>query len=61
MTHEPVRVAYEALETQMPAAIAAGGSAAHNLGLQMEALQQESEAIRETYASDRESQPGPAA
>ncbi|MGZ8801553.1 MAG: PPE domain-containing protein, partial [Mycobacterium sp.] len=51
LAHEPVRVAYETLEAQMPAAIAAGGSAAHNLGLQMEALQQESESIREIYAA----------
>lgn len=59
MTHEPVRVAYEALEAQMPAAIAAGGSAAHNLGLQMEALQRESESIRETYAATGHPTPVP--
>ncbi|HEY9267607.1 MAG TPA: PPE domain-containing protein [Mycobacterium sp.] len=59
MTHEPVRVAYEALEAQMPAAIAAGGSAAHNLGIQMEALQRESEAIRESYATTGNPSPVP--
>ncbi|MGB3232774.1 MAG: PPE domain-containing protein, partial [Mycobacterium sp.] len=50
-THEPIRVEYKALEAQMPAAIAAGGSAARTLSLKMEQLQHQSEAVRETYAA----------
>ena len=43
------------LQAQMATAIANGGSAAHNLGLQMEKLQKESEDIRDTYAGEASS------
>lgn len=50
--HTPVYQQYEQLKSQMIAAIQSGGSAAHNLGVQMEQLHRKSEAIVHGYAGE---------
>ncbi|GLP78694.1 PPE domain-containing protein [Mycobacterium antarcticum] len=52
LNHTPVYQNYEQLKSQMIAAIANGGSAAHTLGLEMEELQRQSEEIIEGYSKE---------
>ena len=52
LNHTPVYQQYEQLKTQMIAAIANGGSAAHTLGLEMEKLQRASEDIIDGYSKE---------
>ena len=49
-SHTEIAEQYAALEAQLPAAIANGGSAARVIQLQMEKLQNESEELRHQYA-----------
>lgn len=57
LEHTEVYQQYETLKAQMATAIANGGSAAHNIGLQMEQLQKQSEEIRDGYAREAAPQP----
>ncbi len=52
LNHTPVYQNYELLKSQMIAAIANGGSAAHTLGLEMEKLQRESDEIIDGYSKE---------
>ncbi len=52
LDHTPVYKSYEQLKSQMIAAIANGGSAAHTLGMELEKLQRESEEIVDGYSKE---------
>ena len=52
LDHTPIYQQYEQLKSQMIAAIQNGGSAAHTLGVQMEALHHQSEAVLHGYAGE---------